>query len=90
MVSTPSFLLDSYKRYKAETQTFVSWIAETARKYGQEITLEIGNAPTKKSKSKKAQPPTVTKFIFQSSSISPLQSLRLSLQSRFPIESYKP
>jgi hypothetical protein len=62
MVSTPTFLLDSYKRYKAETQTFVSWIAETARKSGQQISSESGNLPIKKSKSKKVQPPTVTKI----------------------------
>jgi hypothetical protein len=62
MVSTPTFLLDSYKRYKAETQIFVSWIAETARECGQQINSESGNIPNKKSKSKKAQPPTVTKI----------------------------
>lgn len=59
MVTTPSFLFDTYKRYKDETQTFISWLGETARKCGQSSQPE----GTKKGRSKKkVQAPLVTKL----------------------------
>jgi hypothetical protein len=59
MVTTPSFLFDTYKRYKDQTQTFITWLGETARQCGQSIQPE-GMAKGKSKK--KAQAPLVTKL----------------------------
>lgn len=49
MVISPSYLLDSYKQYKAEMQTFITWIAETAigcghNMYFQEVCETVGSS----------------------------------------------
>ena len=48
----PKFLYGSYKRYKADTTTFVDWLIETAKKCGNPATLEKN--PDGRQKSKKS------------------------------------
>lgn len=46
----PEFLQSSYARYKADTNTFATWLLETANKCGYEPTLSATVPPVNKSK----------------------------------------
>lgn len=43
----PKFLYSSYKRYKADTGTFVSWLVDTAKKCGYEANSQADPAEVK-------------------------------------------
>jgi len=44
MATLPTFLFDTYKRYKADANRVAAWLAETAQKYG--LTLIMTPAPS--------------------------------------------
>ena len=62
----PKFLYGSYKRYKADTTTFVDWVVETARKCGHQATLDesstVAGKKTAKQKSKTSAQPSKYKI----------------------------
>jgi hypothetical protein len=50
----PSFLFDTYSKYKSDTSLFVSWLGETAKKCGSDIlTASKVSGPTGKSHARK-------------------------------------
>jgi hypothetical protein len=62
MIDLPDFVLDSYKRYKDETQKVVTWLGETACAYTPQVSQQTSNV---KKKSRKKAPEPVTKIPLQ-------------------------